>query len=227
MNNTEDEFNQEYECSWSAAIRGAYYSEEMAQAARENRITSVPYQAHMPVHTAWDLGVSTGNETAIWFYQYVGQEIHLIDYYEANNKGLRHYIDVVHDKPYTYGDHFAPHDIEARELTTGLSRKETAYNMGIDFEVLDQTAIDDGIHAAHMLFPRLWIDEKKCSRGIDCLLNYRREFDDKRGVFRTRPLHDAFSNGADAFRYLAMAYREPRNYRNYKVKRALHEMRTT
>ena len=205
---TEDEYAQEYECSWSAAVKGAYYAKEIALCEKQERITSVPWNAGMPVHTSWDLGVSTGNETAIWFWQQAGQEIHMIDYYEANNEGLQHYIDVIKSKPYHYGDHYAPHDIEARELTSGRSRKDTAYEMGIYYVVLPLAAIADGIHAAQMLFSRVYFDEVKCSRGLDCLRNYRRAFNDKTQAFIPRPLHDWSSNGADSFRYFAMAHED-------------------
>jgi len=205
---TEDEYSQEYECSWTAAVKGAYYAKELQDAEEENRITGVPWDRGMPVHTSWDLGVSSGNETAIWFWQQAGREIHMIDYYEASNEGLQHYIDIIKDKKYSYGEHYAPHDIEARELTTGRSRKDTAYTMGIDFRVIPLSSIEDGIHAAKTIFSRVWFDDKKCARGLDCLRNYRREFNDKRQTFFPRPLHDWSSNGADSFRYFAMAYED-------------------
>lgn len=199
---SEDQYAQEYECSFEAAIVGAYYGKLMADAKAENRITRVPYDPSAQVHTGWDLGI--GDSTSIWFGQVVGREIHLIDYYESSGVGLDHYAKVLREKPYVYGEHLVPHDAGARELGTGKTRQETLEGLGIRTTVLPMQAVDDGINAVRMLIPRTWFDAEKCARGIECLRQYRREFDDKRKAFRDRPLHDWTSHGADALRTFAM-----------------------
>lgn len=203
---TPDEYAQEYECSWTAAIRGAYYATYIKQAEDEGRITNVPYDPVMPVHTVWDLGV--GDSTAIWFCQLVGKEIRLIDTYENDGEGLNHYAKVLQDKGYIYGRHYAPHDISVRELGSGKSRIETAESLGIEFEVVPNVPLDDGIEAVRNTLPMCWFDKTKCAQALEALRHYRREWDDKRGEFRARPLHDWSSHYADAFRYLALGLKE-------------------
>jgi phage terminase large subunit len=199
----ENEYLQEFECSFDAAITGAYYAAEIQRAQEEGRITSVPYDPIARVNTAWDLGIS--DNTAIWFYQTVGREIHVIDYLEAAGYGLDYYAKELDKKGYLYGHHTAPHDIEARELGTGKSRIEIARSLGITFKPLKADAVADGITAARMLLPKMWIDAKKCAIGLDALRQYREKRDEKRGV-SLGPLHDWSSHAADAFRYLAMGY---------------------
>ncbi len=196
---SEDEYAQEFECSFEAAIKGAYYAHQLAKAREDGRITSVPYDEMLPVYTWWDLGV--GDATSIIFMQSLGKEWRMIDYYEATGEGLGHYIDMLEEKKYRYQGHYAPHDIKVREMTSGRSRLEIAKELGIDFHIVPKLTIEDGINAARMKFSQLWIDEKKCSRFLHCLSLYRKEWDDKRGAFRNRPLHDFTSNAADALRY--------------------------
>jgi hypothetical protein len=205
---SEDEYAQEFMCSFEAAIKGAYYAEQLRQAREDGRITGVPYESHELVHTWWDLGI--GDATAILFMQKVVKEWHLIDYYEASGEGLQHYIQMLKEKGYIYGNHYAPHDIEVKELGTGQSRKEIAQKLGIKFQVAPRLSIEDGINAVRMKFNQLWIDEKKCDRLLHCLSLYRKEWDEKRGQFKNQPLHDFTSNSADALRYWAVTkYRDP------------------
>lgn len=198
-------FDQEYRCSFDAAIVGAYFAAEMRQAEADNRIAGVPWEPRVKVHTAWDLGFD--DATAIWFVQQVGKELHLIDYYEASGQGLPHYASVLRSKPYAYGDHLLPHDSEVRELGTGKSRVETLQGLGIQPTVVPMQEVPDGINAARLMLPRCWIDKTKCERGIDALKAYRREWDEDRKIFRDKPLHDWASHAADAFRYLALGLR--------------------
>lgn len=202
----EDEFNQEYECSWTASIKGAYYAKQLADAQTDERIGKVPHDPRLQVHTAWDLGV--GDSTAIWFWQQLGQEVRIIDYYEQSGEGLPHYARVLKDKGYNYGDHWAPHDIQVRELGSGKSRIETAKMLGIQFRIVPNLSIDDGINAVRNTLPRCWIDSKRCEFGLQALRNYRKEYDDRRQEFKPRPLHDWSSHAADAFRYLSVALRD-------------------
>lgn len=200
-NMTQDQYDQEFECSFQAAITGSYYGRLMNEA--EERITNVPYDPVALVETAWDLGI--GDSTAIWFFQQVGQEIHCIDYYEASGEGLAHYAKVLKDKPYLYSDEqILPHDCKAKELGTGKSREEVLNGLGIKCRILPQQRVEDGINAARNILPRVWFDVEKCARGVEALRQYRKEWDDKLQVFKNRPLHDWTSHGSDAFRYLAM-----------------------
>jgi len=202
---SEDQYAQEFECSFDAAVAGSYYGSLLAKAEAEGRIGTVPWDPKLPVHTAWDLGI--GDSTAIWFCQAAGRERRLIDYHESSGVGLDHYVRVLRDKPYVYGDHILPHDAEVRELGTGLSRVETLRSLGVNPRVLRADKLEDGINAVRNLLPRSWFDAVKCARGIEALRQYRREYDDRLKAFSARPLHDWTSHAADAFRYLAMGLR--------------------
>jgi len=203
----EDRYEQEFECSFEAAIQGAYYATEMKEAMDAGRICAVPYDKSLSVVTAWDLGI--GDSTAIWFAQYAGREIRIIDYYENSGVGLDHYAKVLADKAYHYTRHVLPHDARVKELGSGKSRIETLANLGIkDVEIAPSLAVEDGIQAVRSMIGRTWFDAEKCERGIEALRQYRREFDDKLKTWRGRPLHDWTSHGADAMRYLAIGYSE-------------------
>jgi len=199
---TDDEYNQEFMCSFEAAIKGAYYAKELEQARKDNRITSVPHEKLLQVHTWWDLGV--GDSTAIGFFQIYGNQWRMIDYYEASGEGLAHYINVLREKGYQYGEHFAPHDIRVRELGSGKSRLEIASELGLDFSIAPNMAVDDGINAVRMRFNTLWIDQEKCKRFIEAISQYRKEWNDKMGAYKPHPLHDWTSHAADMLRYWAV-----------------------
>jgi hypothetical protein len=209
---TEDQFNQEFLCSFTAALTGAYFAKYMQELEDKKRITSVPYDPSVPVDTFWDLGIS--DTTAIWFVQQVGQEIHVIDYLCKAGVGLEWYVKELKDKGYVYGEHTLPHDAAARELGTGKTRQETLRNFGLGRTTIQpRQSVADGINAARMLLPRCWFDRKKCSGqntqedGLKALQNYQRKYDNKNKAFLDKPLHDWASNGADAFRYLALGFR--------------------
>jgi phage terminase large subunit len=202
---SEEMIQQEFYCSAEAPLVGSYYGKQMAAAMTENRVREVPWTAELPVHTAWDLGV--GDCTSIWFFQQVGMEVRLIDFYEASGEGLAHYVKILKEKPYVYGRHLAPHDIEVRELGTGKSRRETARTLGVQFRTVGMHEVDDGIDQVRNLLSRCWFDEKKCDRGLEALKSYRKEYDEKRKTFKTTPEHDWSSHAADAFRILAMGIR--------------------
>ena len=202
----DDRYEQEFECSFEAAIQGAFYAKEMKEATEDGRISNVPYDRAASVITAWDLGI--GDSTAIWFAQFVGQEIRVIDYYENSGVGLDHYAKVLLDKEYHYEQHILPHDVQVKELGTGKSRLETLDALGIrNIEIAPKLAVEDGIQAARTMIPKCWFDADNCTRGIEALRQYRRDFDEKLKTWRGRPLHDWTSHGADAFRYLAVGYR--------------------
>lgn len=202
---SEDFIQQEFYCSFTLGIEGSYYAQYMQEARDEDRIGNIPWTKQSRVYTAWDIGY--GDSCAIIFYQIVGQEVHVIDYYENNGEGLPHYAGVLKDKPYIYADHYAPHDIESHSFSSGLSAQEVGSSLGLRFITLPtlKLRVEDGIEALRGIFPRLWIDGEKCKYLIKCLENYRKEFDPRLEVYKERPRHDKYSHGADAMRYAAIA----------------------
>tara|TARA_R110002110_G_scaffold181672_2_gene388086 strand:+ start:913 stop:2214 length:1302 start_codon:yes stop_codon:yes gene_type:complete len=207
-----DLFYQEYYCSFSSAIEGSYYSEQMTAAEKDERITRMPYETNLLVSTWWDLGVN--DSTAIWFTQQIGNEVRLIDYIEDTGKGMDHYIKVVKSKPYTYDTHNAPHDIAVREFTSGKARIDVARDLGIDFDIVPNIPVADGINAVRAIFNRCVFDEKNCKQGLLALRNYKKQFDEIKNTFKLKPLHDWSSNAADSFRYMAVGIseRKPKYY---------------
>ena len=204
---TPEQYEQEYECSFTAAIIGAYYGKLLDAADDDGRITRVPYDPMYPVHTAWDLGIN--DSTAIWFAQiFRGGAVNVIDYYESSGVGLQHYADVLNKKEYIYGDHLAPHDIEVRELGSGKSRREVSWDLGINFRVVPKLPVEDGLHAAQMLIPRCWFDQESCKPGLESLRHYHRAYNERLRSFRNTPVHDWSSHAADAFRYLAVGLKQ-------------------
>lgn len=198
-----EEYEQEFECSFEAALIGAYYGPLMQDAASQRRIGSVPYDPVIPVHTAWDLGVD--DATCIWFFQLIpGGEIHLIDYHEENGQGIDHYVKVLKEKPYIYGQHLAPHDAQARHIASGKSCFEIAESLGTKLDIVPRGDVMNGIQAARAILPRCFFDEVKCDRGVQALKSYRKEYSERLSTFRDSPLHDWSSHGSDAFRILAM-----------------------
>jgi phage terminase large subunit len=202
---SDEEYAQEFECSFEAAIVGAYYGKLIADLDRDGRLTRVPWSPQLPVITAWDLGVD--DATAIWFAQVAGGEVRVIDYYEASGVGFDHYAKVLKEKPYVYGDHLLPHDVEVTEIGTGRSRYATLASLGIKGRVVPLAKVEDGINAARNLLPRCVFDAAKAAKGLECLRQYRRDWDETLQTFKPRPRHDWASHGADAFRYLAMGLR--------------------
>jgi len=207
---TEDEYNQEYECDFNAAILGAFYSKQMSKAQIEGRITNVPYQQGILVDTFWDLGIN--DMMSIWFRQKSGKEWHYIDYYENSNEGIPHYVDYIKNLDYIYGKHVLPHDAVARELGTGMTRQETFSKLGLRTIVQKRQNVMDGIEASRKRIELSWFDEKKCERGLECLRSYSREYDTKKGIFRNTPVHDWASHGADSFRLSSLDVRPGDDY---------------
>jgi phage terminase large subunit len=203
MDLSEEQYAQEFECSFGAAIIGSYYGKQLLRAELDKRIGNVSYEPAAMVWTAWDLGIR--DATAIWFAQVVGREIRIIDYCEASGVDLGHYVREINARPYLYAGHIVPHDAKARELGTGKSRLEVLESLGlrnITFAPLHR--IEDGINGVRVFVPKCWFDEQKCQRGLDALKLYRSDWDDKLSVLRPGPVHDWTSHAADAFRYLAM-----------------------
>jgi hypothetical protein len=204
----DSQYAQEYECSFNAALTGSYYGTVLEALEGKKQITSVPYEPSVPVVTAWDLGMD--DTTAIWFVQYVGKELHVIDFMEMSGVGLDWYARELSKKPYVYDEHFLPHDSMARELGTGVSRMETLQKLGLrNIRVVKRQNVADGINAVRLLLPKCYFDAKTCGAGLDALKNYQRKFDERRRIFQDTPLHDWSSHAADAFRYLALGTKSP------------------
>ncbi len=205
---SKDMYAQEYECSFTAATQGSYYADVIKSARDGGRITKLPVETIVPVHVAVDLGMN--DTTALVFFQAVGREIRIIDCYENSGEGLDHYARVIRERGYLYGDFYLPHDVEVRELTSGKSRKETLESLGVrPITVVPRVRdINEGIEQTRQLIPRCWFDPDGAKDLIRALENYRKEWDDKRQVFRSRPLHDWSSNYSDAFRQIAQGFSE-------------------
>ena len=203
----EAEYAQEFECSFAAAVRGAYYAELIDAAEVAGRIRDITVEPQLPVHTAWDLGMD--DATAIWFFQVEPSgDWRFVDYYEASGEGLAHYAKVLQDKGYLYGTHIAPHDIRVRELGTGKSRWERASELGIRFAIAPQLQVSDGIDAVRHKLPRCWFDSTRCADGVRALRTYRKEWREKNNVYADRPRHDWTSHCADAMRYAVTGFRD-------------------
>jgi len=205
---SEEAFDQEYNCSFTAAVRGAFYGKLMAHAEREGRITHVPYEPQLPVHTSWDIGVA--DSTVVVFWQVMrGGEIRMINSREYQNCGLQEIKKDLDGLPYAYGEHYAPHDIKVREWGgSGQSRLETAKSLGIRFRVVRNIPVRDGIEAVRMLLPRVWFNRETCFTTIEGLKTYRTEWNDEREVFNLTPLHSWESHHADAVRMFAVGLNE-------------------
>lgn len=199
-----DDYDQ-YEHIWLGRPKeiadGAIYKAEFEQIKRENRICKVPHDPNLPVYTSWDLGIL--DPTAIWFFQVYGKEVRAIDHYEANNEPLAHYARILDEKKQQYGyqyeKHFAPHDIAARDLSSGVSREQTMANLGYRMNKGARLGVEDRIEATRQFLKNCWLDAENCKHGIRALQNYRREFNDKLEQFKATPVHDWASHSSDAF----------------------------
>lgn len=201
-----EQYAQEYECSFDAAIIGAYYASQIADADRDGRITEVEIEPDLPIHTAWDLGI--GDSMAIWVFQVGPEGMRVCDFIEDHGKPLGHYVAELEARGYNGGRDYVPHDAKVRSLDTGRSRLETLAGMGRNVHLLPAANRDDGINGVRQLLPRMWFDADKCRDGLEALRHYRTEFDEKAKVFKPRPLHDWSSHAADAMRYAAQGYRD-------------------
>lgn len=201
-----DLYNHVWEGNVLSNADGAYYAKFIV----DTQIMNFSVEPTIPVDTYWDLGVS--DSTAIWFVQQVGMEVRVVHAYENQGEGLNHYIQYLHDWRTKHqcilGQHYAPHDIQVRELGTGKSRLETARKLGINFRVVPRLTVEDGIHAARALLPKCYFEKTECKDGLLALRRYRKEFDEKKGVYKNNPLHDWSSHFADAFRYFGIAFRD-------------------
>ena len=209
---SKDQYDQEYECSFEAAILGAFYGEELREATEEGRICQVDYQPEVPVHTAWDLGYR--DDTAIWWYQVIRNEIHVLDYYAVSGANIDELGTLIKSKPYRYGKHYLPHDARAKTLASGGKSviEQMAEHLGINnMAIVPDLSVQDGIQAVRQMLPQTWFDEERCFDGLEALRQYQREYDEDKKAFRQTPRHDWTSHPADAMRMLAIAWRiEPK-----------------
>jgi len=185
-----DLVQQEFFCSFSLGVEGSFYGKYIDDLRKKNQIGNFPYEPGLLTHTFWDLGYN--DSTVIIFAQLHGPTIRIIDYYENNKQGLEHYAKVIFEKPYTYGKHIAPHDIAVHDLSTGVSRWKMMHDLGITFMRTEGKlpSIDDGIEAVRRILPKCWFNEPSCGKLIKALENYRQEYDSKRKVYKSQPLHD-------------------------------------
>lgn len=203
-----DAYQQEMECDFEAALLGAFYGLEMREANDAGRIAVVECDNAKPVYTAWDLGYR--DDTAIWFYQVVRGEIHVLDYYAVSGADVDTIAGAVVDRGYRYGKHHLPHDARAKTLASGGKSiiEQLAAHLGApNLAIVPELSVQDGIQAVRKALPSCWFDAEKCDDGIEALRQYQREYDEDKKAFRERPRHDWTSHPADAFRMLAIAWR--------------------
>lgn len=205
---TEDLIQQEFYCSFTSAIQGSYYWEQVDAAERAGQYRDVPYDSKMLVHTVWDLGKNDYN--CIGFYQSDGVSVRMIDYLAGSRLSLGEWIKKVKEKPYIFGKHFAPHDIEVSDYTQAgdQTRREFARSLGFEFELVPNIPINDGIDIARRFFPKLYVDRTKCAEWLDAIPQYTKVYDEENKTFRNKPLHDWTSNYADEHRYAAIIHHQ-------------------
>jgi hypothetical protein len=205
----EDEYAQELECSFVAAIKGSYYGAIINELEKDGRICKVNYDRAQPTYTGWDLGWS--DDTAIWFYQRAYMEIRVIDYYENSGKDIPHYAEVLQAKGYIYGKHYMPPDAKAATLPAGgRSVIQQAVNLlGIDkVAITSPSHLIDDIQATRVILPRCWFDAERCKQGLEALRQYQRKWDAERKVFADKPSHNWASHGATAFHTAINGYKD-------------------
>jgi len=202
-----------YNTVWEGVCRqtvdGAIFAKEMTMAELDGRLTNVPYDPIKPVHAVFDLGWA--DATAIWFVQFIAQEVRLIRYYENSQETIAHYIAKMQSYGYVYDTIWLPHDAGNKTLgSNGKSIEEIVRNTGYNTRVIERTPIVDSINAARMMFTKCWFDRANTHDGLQCLRHYRYDVDPDTKQFSQKPLHDSYSHGADAFRYIGLMVNEPR-----------------
>ena len=209
---SEDQYLQEMECSFEASILGAYFGTEMREATEQGRVTRVAYDNNVPTHTAWDLGYR--DDTAVWFYQVIRDEVHIIDFYSVSGANIDEIAANILSRPYNFGKHHLPHDARAKTLAAAGKSviEQLAVHFGINsLAIVPDLSVQDGIQAVRKVLPQCWFDAERCNEGIEALRQYQREYDEDKKAFRQTPRHDWCSHPADAFRMLSIAWRsEPR-----------------
>lgn len=203
---SDDQYAQEFECSFDAAVPGAYYARLVEAAGREGRISAVPHDKVLKVSTWWDLGKR--DATAIWFVQTVAGQAKVIDYLQGRSLELDDYALQLSRKPYIYDTHWLPHDARAQILGMKRTREEQLRNLlaPAQVKITDEVGIEDGINACRIVLPRCWFDAERCDLGLKALRHYHAIVDTKRDDLKG-PEHDWSSHAADAFRYFAVTWK--------------------
>lgn len=201
-----DKYAQEFECNFNAAVEGAYYGTILNELEEKGRFCDISRDDLCRTYTAWDLGVS--DSTSIWVCQAINKEYRIVDFVENHGQGLDWYVNWLKEHRWHTAQHILPHDVEVRELGTGKSRKEMLESAGLDITVAPRMSVADGIQAVRRMLPMCWFNVPTVKQGLDCLRNYRRDYDEKRNVYFDKPLHDWSSHASDAFRYLAIGITE-------------------
>jgi len=201
-------YNTVWEGICRQTVDGAIFAKEMTMAEIEGRITKVPYDATKPVHAIFDLGWA--DNTACWLMQFIGQELHFIRYFEDNQKTITYYLQEMQKFGYLYDTLWLPHDAAAKSLGTGRSIEEIVRAAGFKVQMLDRVPIADSINAARTIFNKCYFDRENTADGLNCLRHYQYDVDVETGAFSQKPLHNIYSHGADAFRYVGLMVNEPR-----------------
>ena len=205
--------NNAYLNVWEGLCRrtvdGAIFAKEMEMADLEERITRVPYDPIKPVHAVFDLGWS--DNTAIWFIQFVSMEIRVIRYIENSQQTISWYLAEMQKFGYVYDTLWLPHDAQNKTLAAnGRSIEEIVRAAGYKVQIVDKVSVVDSINAARTIFPKCYFDKLNCDQGLQCLRHYRYDVDPETKQFSKNPVHDIYSHGADAWRYVGLIVNEPR-----------------
>jgi phage terminase large subunit len=202
-------YNMVWEGVCRQTVDGAIFAKEMQMAELTGRITRVPYDATKPVHAIFDLGWS--DSTAIWFLQFIGMETRLIRYFETNQETMSSILNKMQGFGYMYDTMWLPHDAENKTLAgNGRSIEEIVRNLGFKTRIIPKVPIVDSINAARTIFSNCYFDRENCEEGLQALRHYRYEVDPDTKMFSRTPLHDQYSHGADAFRYIGLMVNEPK-----------------
>lgn len=202
---TENQFEQEFECSFDAAIYGAIFAKELGALRKAGRIRPVPQEPTKLVNTYWDLG--RGDATAIWFYQNIAGEKRFIDFYEASGEVITHYLGVLRAKSYNYDTLWLPHDAEHKLLSTEQTIAEICRKNGFRVAITPNLPLSEGINAARLLLSVCYFDQEKCAPGLEALMAYQWDYNQRLDELKPSPLHNWASHAADAFRYAAVSGR--------------------
>jgi phage terminase large subunit len=201
-------YNNVWEGIPRQTVNGAIFAKEVTMAELEGRICNVPYDATKGVHAVFDLGWA--DQTAVWLLQFVGQETRLLRYFEDSQQTISYYMAKLQSFGYVYDTIWLPHDAKAKSLGTGKSIEEIVRATGMKVQILDRVPVNDSINAARTIFNKCYFDRQNTEEGLQCLRHYRYDVDPDTKMFSAKPLHDEYSHGADAFRYIGLMINEPR-----------------
>lgn len=203
---SESEYQQEYECSFEASLKGSFYADQINELQANGHVLNIPYNKSFPVNTAWDLGLT--DKTAIWFYQIVENRLHIIDYYETSRTPLPEIVSHLLSKEYRYGVHHLPHDACHERLGMDKTIIEQLWRYGLDVRSVPKLSIRSGIASVRKILNKSWFDANRCFIGLEALKMYQKTYNKQSAMYIDHPKHDKYSDAADAFRMLALAVRD-------------------